>query len=219
MSDVDETAVDAVSAVLRMLINDGGLPEGTRLVERDLAQRFAVSRVPLREAIQRLVHEGLVEVVKKRGAIVRVLTEADVCEIYDLRTLLEGEAMARSAGRMNGQTLAALERVHLQLGQATTASEQGALDRQFHSLLYEPCGHARLLQTIWNLRGEIGRYERLQSRLLADTAAFQTEHAAILEACKTQDVATARALVTRHLASARQLALQTVRQRAQLGAV
>lgn len=214
VSDESGTAVDAVLASLRQLINDGGLPPGTRLVERELAQRFAVSRVPLREAIQRLAHEGLVDVAKQRGASVRMLAEQDVHEIYDLRILLECAAMTRSVAHMDAAALLALDGVHRQLGQADTASAQGALDRQFHALLYAPCGQARLLRSIAGLRGEIERYELVQGRLLADTAVFQSQHAAILAACKAQDAAKASDMVLHHLEAARQLALAAVRQRA-----
>ncbi|GAB4088384.1 GntR family transcriptional regulator [Hydrogenophaga soli] len=180
------------------------------MVERDLAQRYAVSRVPLREALQRLVREGLVEVSKQRGASVRGLSEQDVLEIYDLRMMLEGEAMARSVAKLDAAGLSALDSVHAQLGQAITASEQGALDRQFHALLYAPCGQTRLLKTLWELRGEMERYERLQSRLLVNTAFFQAEHAAILAACKVGDAEKACAEVRRHLTSAKQVVLRAI---------
>lgn len=67
--------------------------DGDRLVERDLACQFSVSRIPMREAIQQLEREGLVEIYRNRGAVVKTLTAADVDEIYQLRALLEGEAI------------------------------------------------------------------------------------------------------------------------------
>ncbi|MBU6489596.1 MAG: GntR family transcriptional regulator, partial [Burkholderiales bacterium] len=180
---IDSTA-DAIAASLRASIAMGQLRDGERLVERELADRFAVSRIPLREALQKLEAEGLVEIFPNRGAVVRALTQGDVDEIYGLRTLLEGDAIFRAVKRMTEETLARAELVHRLLGKAPTADKQGELNREFHELLYAPCGNARQLKAIRELRGQVERYERLQSTLLADTAAFQHEHAAILKACR-----------------------------------
>ncbi|MDI7047464.1 GntR family transcriptional regulator, partial [Escherichia coli] len=86
---LDSTA-DAIAVSLRELIAAGDLEDGARLVERELADRFGVSRMPMREAIQKLEGEGLVELMRNRGAVVRTLTQSDLDEIYSLRMLLEG---------------------------------------------------------------------------------------------------------------------------------
>lgn len=208
---IDSTA-DTIAASLRTSIAMGQLSDGTRLVERELADRFAVSRIPLREALQKLEAEGLVEIFPNRGAIVRALTPSDVDEIYGLRTLLEGDAIFRAVKRMTEETLARAELVHRLLGKAPTADKQGELNREFHELLYAPCGNARQLKAIRDLRGQVERYERLQSTLLADTAAFQHEHAAILKACRLHDARGARALTVAHLASAKRIVEQVLAQ-------
>jgi DNA-binding GntR family transcriptional regulator len=95
---LDSTA-DAIAASLRASIAMGQLRDGTRLVERELADRFSVSRIPLREALHKLEAEGLVEIFTNRGAVVRALTQSDVDEIYGLRTLLEGDAIFRVTGQ------------------------------------------------------------------------------------------------------------------------
>lgn len=79
--------------------------DGDRLVERDLACQFSVSRIPMREAIQQLEREGLVEIFRNRGAVVKTLTAADVDEIYQLRALLEGEAIFHSLENMDRKRL------------------------------------------------------------------------------------------------------------------
>lgn len=203
-------AADALADALRDLIARGELPDGARLVERELAERYAVSRVPLREAIQRLEREGLVQTQRHRGAVVRTLSAQDVREIYALRMLLEGDAIARAAQQIDDLTLARAERVHRQLGEAATPARQHALNLEFHEILYGACGNARQLQAIRDLRIQIERYERLQRRVLADTPAFQIEHDAILRACRARDGAHARAMTEAHLASARDLVLRLV---------
>jgi DNA-binding GntR family transcriptional regulator len=205
-----DSAAQAVAASLRELIANGGLLDGARLVERDLADQFSVSRVPMREAIQRLAQEGLVEIHKNRGAVVKSLTKNDVEEIYGLRILLEGDAMFRSVGQLDDKILTQAELVHSRLGEATVAQQQGNLNRDFHRTLYTGCGNSRQIQAIGALHSQIERHERIQHRLLADTKFFQQEHAAILDACRKRDAHLARALTISHLESARDFALKLV---------
>lgn len=208
---IDSTA-DAIAQSLRTAIATGELGDGARLVERDLAARFAVSRIPLREALKKLEAEGLVEIYPNRGATVRALTPNDVEEIYAMRTLLEGDAIFRAVKQMDEETIVRAELVHRLLGKTKTADKQGELNREFHALLYAPCGNARQLKAIRELRGQVERYERLQSTLLADTAAFQPEHEAILEACRQRDARGARAVTVAHLASAKRIVERVVAQ-------
>jgi len=201
---LDSTA-DIIAAALRELIASGEAADGTRLVERELADRYSVSRIPMREALQKLEFEGLVEINRNRGAVVRTLTPADVDEIYSLRMLLEGDAIYWAVKHMDGETLARVELVHRLLEQEKTHERQGQLNREFHELLYAPCGNIRQLASIRDLRRQVERYERLQSTLLADTETFQHEHAAILKACSDGNAKAARTKTIEHLASAKQI--------------
>ncbi|MBJ9967756.1 GntR family transcriptional regulator [Burkholderia seminalis] len=206
---LDSTA-DAVAASLRDMIINGELSAGERLVERDLAERFGISRIPMREAIQRLEREGLLDIFRNRGAVVRMLSASDVQEIYDLRVLLEGDAIYRSVKRLDDETLARAELVHRLLGDASVPRRQGELNREFHALLYAGCGNARQLKSIAELRSQVERYERLQTTLLADTPSFQVEHEAILRACRERDARAARAVTVAHLESARSIVMRLV---------
>lgn len=205
----DSTA-DAVAASLREMIINGELQAGERLVERDLAERFGISRIPMREAIQRLEREGLLDIFRNRGAVVRMLSASDVQEIYDMRTLLEGDAIYRSVKRFDDETLARAELVHRLLGESNVPRRQGELNREFHALLYSCCGNARQLKAIAELRSQVERYERLQATLLADTPSFQVEHDAILQACRERNARGARAMTVAHLDSARRIVMRLV---------
>jgi len=206
---LDSTA-DAVAASLRDMIINGELQAGERLVERDLAEHFGISRIPMREAIQRLEREGLLDIFRNRGAVVRMLGAADVQEIYDMRVLLEGDAIYRSVKRFDDETLARAELVHRLLGESSVPRRQGELNREFHALLYSCCGNARLLKSIAELRSQVERYERLQATLLADTPSFQVEHEAILQACRERNARGARAMTVAHLDSARRIVMRLV---------
>lgn len=201
------STADVIAASLREMINQGELPEGARLIERDLASQFAVSRIPLREAIQQLEREGIVETQRNRGAAVRIFTVDDVNEIYQLRALLEGEAIYRSVLNRDEETLARAGLVHQLLENAADVQKQGELNREFHTILYRGCHNVRLLKMIAELCVQIERYEHLQRRLLADTPAFQHEHAAILDAYASGDAQQAREETVRHIESARQVVL------------
>ena len=202
----DSTA-DTVAASLRELIISGELQSGERLVERDLADRFGISRIPLREAIQRLEREGLVDSFRNRGAMVRTLTAPDVEEIYHLRSLLEGDAIFQSVKQLDDETLARAELVHRLLGDAGTKARQGELNREFHELLYSRCSNERQLKAIRELRAQVERYERLQNTLLADTPSFQIEHEDILQACRERNARSARAMTVAHLNSAKAIVM------------
>jgi DNA-binding GntR family transcriptional regulator len=208
--DSTVNTADGVVVSLRERITGGQFEPGERLVERDLADQFGVSRIPMREAIQQLEREGLVEIFRNRGAIVRMLSEADVNEIYDLRVLLEGDAIYRSVKRMEEETLARAELVHRLLGSANSKARQGELNREFHELLYAHCGNERQLKAIKELRAQVERYERLQHTLLDDTPSFQVEHEAILHACLERNARAARSLTVAHLDSARRIVTRRV---------
>lgn len=205
----DSTA-DVIATSLREMINLGELPEGARLIERELASQFAVSRIPLREAIQQLEREGIVETQRNRGAAVRTLTVDDVNEIYSLRALLEGEAMYHSVLNRDEETLARAGLVHQLLENTLSVQKQGELNREFHTLLYHACHNVRMLNMIAGLCAQIERYEHLQRRLLADTPMFQHEHAAILDAYARGDAQQAREATVRHIESARRVVLTLI---------
>ncbi|GLU34867.1 GntR family transcriptional regulator [Trinickia caryophylli] len=204
---MDSTA-DTIAAALRDLIVNGELADGARLVERDLAERFSVSRIPLREALRKLEAWGLADIQRNRGAVVRTLGRGDIEEIYDLRVLIEGDAIYRAVKRMDEETLVRATVVHRLLGTAKTRDKQGELNREFHELIYAPCGNARQLRTIRELRAQVERYERLQTSLLAATPAFQREHADILNACREGNARAARAATVAHLNSARNAVIE-----------
>ena len=178
-----------------------------RLVERELAQRFSVSRGPLREAIQKLAHEGLVVISPSRGARVKTVSARELSEMFDLRRLLEGEALARSVPLMTDPHRQALANLHQRALLAKSFSEQREMDQRFHEHLYSPCGQARLLDAIKALRAEMARYEQLQARLMHETDFFLTEHHRVLTACMAGDSVSARRHLVEHLQSAERVVL------------
>lgn len=205
MSLTSQSTADMLADELRNMINNGTLSDGQRLVERDLANHFSVSRIPMREAIQQLEHSGMVEIFRNRGAVVRTLSGDEIDEIYQLRALLEGEALFQSVPNLNMDILARAELAHKLLGNTSDFETQGHYNHEFHDLLYSGCKNKRLLMMIDELRNQIERYEYLQRRLLANTHKFQGDHETILAACQEKNAERARYEIIQHIYAAGQV--------------
>src|SRR5215211_7447338 len=95
------TTPDLIADSLREEILRGSVAPGQPLRQEELADRFGVSRLPVRDALLRLEAQGLVEVFPNRGAFVVSLSAGEIAEIYDLRILLEGDAIERAVPRMS----------------------------------------------------------------------------------------------------------------------
>ena len=122
----------AVYRVLRQAIQDGTYRAGDRLREEEVAQRLAVSRTPVREALGRLVAKGMVVRAGGRGLVVRSLDAAELLELYAMREILEGAA-ARLAARHAAPTeVEALRDLATRFETATEIAVMAHLNRLFH---------------------------------------------------------------------------------------
>src|SRR5947207_14898534 len=104
------TAPETIASALRADILSGASRPGTLLRQEDLAARFALSRIPVRDALRLLEAEGLVTIATNRGAQVTVLSRAEVAEIFHLRILLEGNCLGVAVPLMNAEDIAGIER-------------------------------------------------------------------------------------------------------------
>jgi len=123
---------------LRSDVITGRYPPGYRLVERDVAETYGVSRLPAREALQALRAEGFLEVKKTRGLVVRSWSERDVAELFDIRQALEAVACRQAAANRTDADIRALRQAvtaaddAVAAGNAPAAHNANAL---FHQLL------------------------------------------------------------------------------------
>ena len=186
-----------VLGMLKTAILNGELAAGESLVEAELASRLSVSKTPVREALKTLEGTGLVVIRPYTGATVRVFSDDDAVAIYDMRLLLEPEAVRRSvlSGIDAGEAAAALDRA----GSAASGSERSLANREFHRALYRGCGNSLLVQSLDGLRDQIAL---ISSGSWARTASWQREaeeHARILEAARAADAERAAQLVRAHI--------------------
>ncbi|MCQ4158849.1 GntR family transcriptional regulator [Roseomonas sp. GC11] len=197
-----QTTQDLVVEALRADIAQGRIPPGAALRQEDLAARFAVSRIPIREALRRLESEGLVRVFPNRGAFVVELSPAEIQEITDLRAMVEADLACRAVPRL---TEAALARIATSLEVAERAAatlDWSATDRAFHASLYAPAERPRQLALAMGLRGEVERYAALYRHLPEGRESWLRDHRAIAAAFARRDAVAARDLVAAHVAAA-----------------
>ena len=149
---------EIISEAIRSRIFSGVFPPGTRLVERNLADEFAVSRFPVREALRILHKEGLVEHLPTRGIVVRHPDRAEVEEIFDIRESLEALAARLAAQRVaSGATHNLHEHVVASRGALEDGDLQSATrsNAEFHDELIRLAGSATLQEVLQPLMGRL----------------------------------------------------------------
>jgi DNA-binding GntR family transcriptional regulator len=192
---------------LRGHIVSGLLRPGDRLVERDLAVRFGVSRVPVREAISILQSEGFVVAESPRRVVVRKLSRTDVEELFDVREALEVLACALAARRAGEDDLRRLESLLADTAQAIEAGRLGRVaDRsaEFHERIIALAGSGLLSSMIQPLENRL----RWLFRQNEDWARLLREHQRLLAAIASGDPERARQCSLRHVRENRALAIR-----------
>ena len=184
---------------LRGAILSGRLRPGTALVETALAEQMNVSRAPIREAIQILENDGLVETIAYKGKQVKPLTAREVAETYSLREVFEVMAVRRILE--NGAPLDAL---HAQCDAMMAAAENDdyaaltSADEAFHHTLIRLADHD-LLQASWkNLYLRIHQIMALRNRDERNLEHIAGNHPPIVQALEDRDADRAIALISHH---------------------
>ncbi len=191
--------------VLRDAIISGELKPGQTLVESDLATHLGVSRAPLREALQILNTEGLLETIPYHGTTVRQLTRTDIEELYSLRIVLETFAIRRIIAQNDPAQVADLRAIYEEMlvaAQAGDIKRVNVIDRQFHDRLIELSNHSMLL-SIWNtVAMRVRQVMALTNMRNEDIKQIAFNHIPLLEALEAGDEAKATAIIEKHVASA-----------------
>ncbi|KDN80308.1 GntR family transcriptional regulator [Streptomyces olindensis] len=189
---------ERVTADLRQEIIAGSLRPGDRLVERELAERFGVSRVPVREAIRALVAEGFVHFETPRRTVVRRLTPTDVKELFELREALEVYAAGLAATRATPQDLAEVREL---LDRAAAATEAGDaetitdVNSRLHDRIVAMAGNSLLTEALEPVAGRL----RWMTRRNEEWPQLLVEHRELYEAIASGDPDRARAHALTHV--------------------
>jgi DNA-binding GntR family transcriptional regulator len=180
------------------LISRRELEPGDVIEERRLAERFQVSRTPMRAAISRLLGEGILQQLANGLLVVREVDITEYLELLSIRRMLESEAAALAASRAPLDILEAIEgRLHVLIASAQAGDTDHYLDEDIHALIRDQCGNRSLGHYINDIHQRIRmrNLERLPSRLLP---ACQ-EHLALVAALKARDAEGARHAMIAHL--------------------
>lgn len=187
-----------ITAVLRKALLSGEFQPGQELSLTETAARLGVSRTPVREAFQSLAAEGLLELRMNRGAVVVGIDEKVIQDHFELRLLLETEAVRRAA--MRRPDITALEKIQTwaeENRETMTEAEYRNYNQHFHDSLWRWADNQKLyglLSSLWNgpSGGNVGRdpeHERLAIR----------EHREILEHMHRGNTEAAAAVMTAHI--------------------
>lgn len=187
------TAQELVLEAVRNGILAGVIAPGARLRQEELAELFGTSRIPVREALRALEYEGLVTSEPHRGFTVTSLDADDIEEVYELRILLEGQAVRLAIPMMTDEDLADLDDLFRRMQTASTPDEQLASRERFYTRLYSISGRPRLVGLIARLRQEVARALRW-----ATIQHSGQVHESFWEAIKTGDADRAVAHLNAH---------------------
>ena len=195
------TLADQAHAQLKQLIFDFALMPGDRCSESELAQRLAISRTPLRQALQRLQREGFLQVIPKLGWQVAPLDFDIFDELYDLRILIECHAAARLASDAERPMLAALADVWLVAPEQrlSDGAAVGRADEAFHSQLVLASGNREMARVHREITERIRIIRRLDFTKTARVEATYDEHARILRAITRRRADEAQRLLRAHI--------------------
>ncbi len=198
----DKPLAEGLARQLEQEIIDGVIRPGDELDERRLAERFGVSRTPIREALRRLGVERLIELRPRRSAIVRSLTAQNLAQMFEVLSGLESFAVECAARRMNQQQIEQLRSIHEETAAIVDACDRDGFDRlnyQFHQAIYRGAGNPYLLEQLEGLRTKLAPYRRWLLRRLDRMRQSHNEHAVILEAIEAGDGARAATEMRRHI--------------------
>lgn len=196
------SAADVIRQTLEDEIASGRLVPGARLEEVALAERFSVSRTPVREALRMLSTSGLIELKRGKGAVVATLGMDRLVELFEAMSELEGVCGRLAARRITDVEQAALLDQHGKCGKAAADKDADSYYREnavFHSLIYAAAHNRYLAGELQLLRRRLHPYRRLQLRMKGRIAESHAEHEAIIKAIVEGDEETAARALREHV--------------------
>ncbi len=207
--------VDQAYLRLRQEILTCILSPGQVVSERELAQRYAMSKTPIREALTRVCHDGLVQRLSGRGYLIAPITIQYIRDLFDLRLVLELAAVERAARQASPSRIAALRKMSeisysLDDPQSHIAFLQA--NRAFHLALAEAAENRRLVEVLEGLLIEMERLFHLGLRLRDSSQEMRREHQELVAALEKGDVATVREAMASQINASRDRILEAILQ-------
>lgn len=209
MSEFDYSSRDSLRSKvfvrLREDILNGRYSENTELREAAIGEELGVSRTPVREAIRQLELEGLIRIVPNKGAYVTGISAADVADIYEIRSLLEGLCARWATKRMTKETIEEMEETIL-LSEFHLSKEHFdqliELDNRFHMELYEACGSKILIHLLKDFHQYVQKQRQQTLSNIERSREAVAEHKSIMEAMRDGNAELAEKLADEHICNA-----------------
>jgi len=192
------TLRESILETIRDAIISGSLKPGEKVAEPELAERFGISRTPIREAFRQLESEGYLTVVPRKGAVVVSFSQRDVEEFYAIKSILEGYAARKACEKLTAREIDKLQSINDKL---RFLAEEGDVRHffkvhdSFHELFVRAADNDKLTEMILNL---VGRFQRLRITSLSLPGRMEfsvQEHQKIIDAFRNGDAGLAENLV------------------------
>lgn len=210
---------EEMASLLRRAIREGIFRPGEPLVQENLASRFGVSRIPLREALRILSGEELVTVQQGQGVLVRELDSDEVAELYDLRMLLEPSLAQPVVTQLRDSDLVELERLvdEMESIPETDLDRWSNLNFEFHYGMYALAKRVHTVRFVTQLLDRTEPYARLYVHNRRSVGHPHHEHREMLDALKQRDSDRLHDMIREHLSRARDMLLEQMRQTGMAG--
>lgn len=186
---------------IREAIVSGSLKAGSRVSEPELAERYGISRTPIREAFRQLESEGYLTVIPRRGAVVSELSPKDVEEFYAIKSIMEGYAARQACEKLSKKDLDKLQAINDKLAELARIGDIKhffKIHSDFHELFIKAADNDKLHELIAAL---VTRFQRLRFTSLSLPGRMEVsvqEHEKIIDAFRKKDAALAETLVRRN---------------------
>jgi DNA-binding GntR family transcriptional regulator len=204
---VRQTLADHVAEQVRDAIIRGDLAEGSMIGEVQLSTQLGVSRIPVREALIELSHDGILFFDKRGRAWVKHFTKRDYEEVISLRLTLEGMSVRLAADHLTADDVAALSANIAAMEETDDAIQFSRLDMEFHDHIMRAARHERLLACWETMRSQftvlLARVQKTFEHASIEAARTTTanDHRQILAALKRHDIDKAEHAMRRHINS------------------
>jgi DNA-binding GntR family transcriptional regulator len=196
---------DEIAVALRRAVRERAIPPGQAVNQDELARRFGVSRIPLREALRTLVGEGLIIMKPGLGAVVTELDASEVQELYGLRLQLEpplAKDIIDHVRRRDLDDLSALVASMKTLGE-NESEEWSNINYRFHRRVYELSEKRHAVRLVVQVLNLVEPYARMHAHVLGSRPETQQEWDDVIDAMRTGDAERLQTLIADGIESAR----------------
>src|ERR1044072_6345879 len=199
---VYESSAARIASQLRTEILHADVAPGSKLAQVPLAERFGVSRIPVRDALAQLAGEGLVQPLSNATAIVTRMSIEELQELYDLRLSIEPRTTAIAVPHVGRAEIIYMGKQLAIMSEPIDARTWLAANTEFHAAVYRRSNRPRTIELIEHLRRLTDRYVYLHLEVIGQTGHIGFEHGDILAAVEAGDAATTARLTGDHLVQA-----------------